>query len=58
MKNVVRWFSNDDLFGYIEHKTNGDIVICYSNREEPGEHVKLELLKKDSMYELKRKGLE
>lgn len=58
MKSKVRWFSNEDVYGYIEHKINGDITICFSDIENPGEHIKLELLKKDGMYELKRKGLD
>jgi len=58
MKSKIRWFNNDDVFGYIEYKPNGDVVVCFSNRDTPEEHVKLELIKKDDTFELKRRGLD
>ena len=54
MKSKIRWFNNKDVFGYIEHKKNGDIIICYSHKDKLDEYTRLELVEKEGMYELNK----
>lgn len=54
MKNKIKWFTNEDVFGYIEHKKNGDIIVCCSNKSTPDDYIRVELVKKGDIFELKQ----
>lgn len=54
MKSKIKWFDNEDVIGYIEHKRNGDVIICCSKKDYPEEYVRLNLIRKGDLFELKK----
>ena len=55
MKSIVKWFKDEEGYGFIEYKGN-DVLIHYCAFREHGkdEKVEIELVKTDTGYKLKR----
>lgn len=56
MESIVKWFKDEQGYGFIEYKGN-DILIHYCAFREQGkdEIVEIELVKTDTCYEIKNK---
>lgn len=38
MKANVKWFNDEIGYGYIEYKDNGEIVVCFYNKDNSSTH--------------------
>lgn len=51
MKDITKWFNNDNGHGFIEYKDNGNVLIYYSTNEEK---KYIEFIKINEGYKIKK----